>query len=32
MLLNNETPRQAVDWGQRQFEAIRADNIRLLAG
>jgi ABC-type glycerol-3-phosphate transport system substrate-binding protein len=32
MLLNNESPRQAVDWGQRQFEAIRADNTRLLAG
>lgn len=32
MLLNNENPRQAVDWGQRQFEAIRADNTRLLGG
>ncbi|WP_144185621.1 ABC transporter substrate-binding protein [Elioraea rosea] len=32
MLLNNETPRQAADWGQRQFEAIRSDNARLIAG
>lgn len=32
MLLNNEQPRQAVQWGQRQFENIRRDNARMLAG
>jgi len=32
MLLNNATPRQAAEWGQRQFEAIRSDNARLLVG
>lgn len=30
VLLNNETPKQAADWGQRQFEEIRKDNARLL--
>jgi hypothetical protein len=30
VLLNNETPKQAADWGQRQFEEIRRDNVRLL--
>ncbi len=32
MLLNNESPRQAVEWGQRQFEGVRRDNQRLLQG
>lgn len=30
VILNNETPQQAADWGQRQFEEIRRDNVRLL--
>lgn len=30
ILLNNETPKAAADWGQRQFEEIRKDNVRLL--
>ena len=32
MLLNNETPKAAVEWGNRQFESIRRDNQRLVAG
>jgi ABC-type glycerol-3-phosphate transport system substrate-binding protein len=32
MLLNNEQPKAAVEWGHRQFEGIRRDNARLLAG
>ncbi len=32
MILNNESPKAAVEWGHRQFEAIRRDNQRLLAG
>jgi ABC-type glycerol-3-phosphate transport system substrate-binding protein len=30
VILNNETPKAAADWGQRQFEEIRKDNVRLL--
>jgi ABC-type glycerol-3-phosphate transport system substrate-binding protein len=32
MLLNNESPKTAVEWGHRQFESIRRDNVRMLAG
>jgi ABC-type glycerol-3-phosphate transport system substrate-binding protein len=32
MLLNNEQPKAAVEWGQRQFAGIRRENARLLAG
>ena len=32
MLLNNESPKTAVEWGQRQFEGIRRDNARMLGG
>ena len=32
MLLNNESPRAAVEWGHRQFEGIRRDNARMLQG
>jgi ABC-type glycerol-3-phosphate transport system substrate-binding protein len=32
MLLNNESPKTAVEWGHRQFESIRRDNARMLAG
>jgi hypothetical protein len=32
MILNNESPKAAVEWGHRQFESIRRDNQRLLAG
>jgi ABC-type glycerol-3-phosphate transport system substrate-binding protein len=31
MLLNNEQPKAAAEWGQRQFEGIRRDNQRLVA-
>ena len=31
MLLNNEAPKTAIEWGQRQFEGIRRDNARMLA-
>ncbi|MBX6374430.1 MAG: extracellular solute-binding protein [Acetobacteraceae bacterium] len=30
ILLNNESPRAAVEWGHRQFEDIRRENRRLL--
>lgn len=32
MILNNESPKAAVQWGHRQFEEIRRDNRRLIAG
>ena len=32
MLLNNEQPKAAIEWGHRQFEGIRRDNARMLAG
>jgi multiple sugar transport system substrate-binding protein len=32
MLLNNEAPKTAIEWGQRQFESIRRDNARVLGG
>ncbi|WP_337876347.1 extracellular solute-binding protein [Elioraea sp.] len=32
MVLNNETPKAAVQWGHRQFESIRRDNRRLIGG
>ena len=32
MLLNNESPKTAVEWGHRQFGSIRRDNARMLAG
>jgi ABC-type glycerol-3-phosphate transport system substrate-binding protein len=30
MLLNNETPRAAVEWGHKQFDDLRRENKRLL--
>lgn len=32
MILNNDSPKAAVQWGHRQFEEIRRDNRRLIAG
>ena len=32
MLVNNESPRAAVEWGHRQFEDIRRENRRLIGG
>jgi hypothetical protein len=32
MLMGNDSPKAAVEWGHRQFEAIRRDNARMLAG
>ncbi|HYF07241.1 MAG TPA: extracellular solute-binding protein, partial [Acetobacteraceae bacterium] len=32
MLVNNENPRTAVEWGHRQFEDIRRENRRLIGG
>ena len=32
ILVNNENPRAAVEWGHRQFEDIRRENRRLIGG
>ena len=32
MLMGNDSPKAAVEWGHRQFESIRRDNARMLAG
>lgn len=32
ILVNNESPRAAVEWGHRQFEDIRRENRRLIGG